>query len=124
MIGKKIFRRKDAGVSAVIGVILMVAITVAIAATVYVYVSGMLEPEDTELYIEGTVMTVAESGTYNDNATIIYNITLDTAGNTYQMMFRTDDAVVPPTQVTLQFFYEVVTYDNMDIFDVYKIVSL
>ena len=29
-------------VSAVIGVILMVAITVAIAATVYVYVSGML----------------------------------------------------------------------------------
>jgi len=31
-------------VSAVIGVILMVAITVAIAATVYVYVSGMLTP--------------------------------------------------------------------------------
>jgi len=101
----------------------MVAITVAIAVTVYVYVSGMIEPEsNTELSIEGTVVNVGESGTYN-NATI-YNITLDTAGNTYQMMFRTDDAVVPPTQVTLQFFYEVVTYDNMDIFDVYKIISL
>jgi len=36
------FIEKEAGVSAVIGVILMVAITVAIAATVYVYVSGML----------------------------------------------------------------------------------
>ncbi|MDG6229797.1 MAG: type IV pilin N-terminal domain-containing protein [Candidatus Thermoplasmatota archaeon] len=33
---------EDEAVSAVIGVILMVAITVAIAATVYVYVSGMI----------------------------------------------------------------------------------
>ena len=36
------FKNKDDAVSAVIGVILMVAITVAIAATVYVYVSGMI----------------------------------------------------------------------------------
>jgi len=35
-------RGKEKAVSAVIGVILMVAITVAIAATVYVYVSGMI----------------------------------------------------------------------------------
>jgi len=43
------FIEKEAGVSAVIGVILMVAITVAIAATVYVYVSGMIgvAPEKT-----------------------------------------------------------------------------
>ncbi len=34
--------KEEEAVSAVIGVILMVAITVAIAATVYVYVSGML----------------------------------------------------------------------------------
>jgi len=38
---RKFVEEKEA-VSAVIGVILMVAITVAIAATVYVYVSGML----------------------------------------------------------------------------------
>jgi flagellin-like protein len=36
------FVEENEAVSAVIGVILMVAITVAIAATVYVYVSGML----------------------------------------------------------------------------------
>jgi len=36
------FVKGEEAVSAVIGVILMVAITVAIAATVYVYVSGML----------------------------------------------------------------------------------
>ena len=37
------FVKGEEAVSAVIGVILMVAITVAIAATVYVYVSGMLD---------------------------------------------------------------------------------
>ena len=36
------FVEEDSGVSAVIGVILMLAITVAIAATVYVYIGGML----------------------------------------------------------------------------------
>ena len=36
------FKDGEEAVSAVIGVILMVAITVAIAATVYVYVSGMI----------------------------------------------------------------------------------
>ena len=36
------FKEDEEAVSAVIGVILMVAITVAIAATVYVYVSGMI----------------------------------------------------------------------------------
>jgi archaeal type IV pilus assembly protein PilA len=39
---RKFIEGNERAVSAVIGVILMVAITVAIAATVYVYVSGML----------------------------------------------------------------------------------
>jgi flagellin-like protein len=39
---RKFVDGNEEGVSAVIGVILMVAITVAIAATVYVYVSGMI----------------------------------------------------------------------------------
>ena len=39
---RKFKEAEDNAVSAVIGVILMVAITVAIAATVYVYVSGMI----------------------------------------------------------------------------------
>ncbi len=40
------FKDSEEAVSAVIGVILMVAITVAIAATVYVYVSGMMGTQD------------------------------------------------------------------------------
>ena len=39
---RKFIKGDEEAVSAVIGVILMVAITVAIAATVYVYVSGMI----------------------------------------------------------------------------------
>ena len=42
MKANKKFRSEEEAVSAVIGVILMVAITVAIAATVYLYVSGMI----------------------------------------------------------------------------------
>ena len=42
MKANKKFVNEEEAVSAVIGVILMVAITVAIAATVYVYVSGIL----------------------------------------------------------------------------------
>ncbi len=54
---RKFVEDKEA-VSAVIGVILMVAITVAIAATVYVYVSGMLSPTPkTAPIITGTIET-------------------------------------------------------------------
>jgi FlaG/FlaF family flagellin (archaellin) len=123
IIRNKSFRKKDAGVSAVIGVILMVAITVAIAATVYVYVTNSLYGPDAELSVQGTVTSVVESGTYNDSS-VIYNITLGTSGNIYQMMFRTSDAIVPPTQVTLQFFYTEINYEGQTIFDVYKILSL
>ncbi|MEF8847620.1 MAG: type IV pilin N-terminal domain-containing protein [Candidatus Thermoplasmatota archaeon] len=55
---RKLENKNDA-VSAVIGVILMVAITVAIAATVYVYVSGMIgtgltKSEDASVTVTGT----------------------------------------------------------------------
>ena len=53
------FKEDGEAVSAVIGVILMVAITVAIAATVYVYVSGMLT--------EGTDKAPDISFTFSDS---------------------------------------------------------
>ena len=45
------FKQKRDAVSSVIGVILMVAITVAIAATVYVFVSVLVIPSNEELLI-------------------------------------------------------------------------
>lgn len=66
------FREENEAVSAVIGVILMVAITVAIAATVYVYVSGMIgggmdKAPDLSFYQDKneatlTVASVSETG--------------------------------------------------------------
>jgi hypothetical protein len=49
--------KKGLGVSAVIGVILMVAITVAIAGTVYIYVTMQLEQngESEYIYMNGTL---------------------------------------------------------------------
>jgi len=69
------FVEGEEAVSAVIGVILMVAITVAIAATVYVYVSGMLSPVPTAApSITGVLsttdgnITITLSGEYLDGA--------------------------------------------------------
>lgn len=100
----------------------MVAITVAIAATVYIYVSQYYGEE--RLTVEGTVLSVVEWGVYDDplcakcNDTI-YNITLD-GNESYLMMFRTDAAVVPPVDVTIRFYYNIID----DYYDVYKIKSL
>jgi len=61
------FVEGEEAVSAVIGVILMVAITVAIAATVYVYVSGMVTPESsskTISAIQDSVDTTGHNATY------------------------------------------------------------
>ena len=66
------FIEDEEAVSAVIGVILMVAITVAIAATVYVYVSGMMGSPSTEAE-NASVVVRAEGGKIK--------ITLTTGGN-------------------------------------------
>ncbi len=66
-------------VSAVIGVILMVAITVAIAATVYVYVSGMLTPAST-----GKTISALQTGTGTQNVT--YKVTNADAGITWSQV--------------------------------------
>lgn len=68
------FKEADDAVSAVIGVILMVAITVAIAATVYVYVSGMIGgTEDSSPAISWSV----------DKANDQITITKGSAGDAY-----------------------------------------
>ena len=65
----------EEAVSAVIGVILMVAITVAIAATVYVFVSGMMDVSGGSAPVavirindgSGTIVGGADDATYEAN---------------------------------------------------------
>jgi len=66
------FVEDDEAVSAVIGVILMVAITVAIAATVYVYVSGMLPSGSSS----GPSMSMSQDGALSGTWV---NFTIDSA---------------------------------------------
>ena len=63
--------KNNKGVSAVIGVVLMVAITVAISGTVYVYISGMMEKNDwtVNMVVEGRVDYIYQRGL--DNKTIV-----------------------------------------------------
>ena len=72
------FVEGEEAVSAVIGVILMVAITVAIAATVYVYVSGMLGTGPTvnptvSMIQSGTIIsiTAVDSGPVTDTGATV-----------------------------------------------------
>ena len=78
------FKEEKEAVSAVIGVILMVAITVAIAATVYVYVSGMLGGGSEDIpniafskkYTSLTVTRADNNIYWDDPLTILFNIFL------------------------------------------------
>ena len=64
------------GVSVIIGVILMVAVTVAIASTVYFYVSGMIGNYDDDSFdVEGNLTRVEKI--VEDNGRVYYNLTFD-----------------------------------------------
>ena len=86
MKANKKFIEEDEAVSAVIGVILMVAITVAIAATVYVYVTGMIGG--------GTQQTENASVTATSTADDRIKITLAQGGQRYDNGYDKDEYTV------------------------------
>lgn len=109
---------KNNSVSAVIGVVLMVVITVAIAATVYVYVSGLFnDTEIIETYVEGNVTSVVEYTIMNNE--IVYNVTLNDI-DTYLMVFENDP--IPSVGMELRFYYT--PFYDVDYLSVYRIESL
>ena len=130
-------------VSAIIGVILMVAITVAIAATVYAFVisfesSVTMPPGDDDdddnnsvaFYVEGWVIDAYSSGEYKEvdgKDCSIWYISLganyDTEiGDTvlYAMVFL-DGVSAPPEDVNLRFYHG--EHDTATLM-VYKVKSL
>lgn len=89
------FVEGEEAVSAVIGVILMVAITVAIAATVYVYVSGMLP---------------GPSGAQKTMGAIIHST--NTSGNFVTFKVTDVDAGIPWDELTCKYTNESGTETN------------
>ena len=95
---RKFIQADERAVSAVIGVILMVAITVAIAATVYVYVSGMIGGTKTQT--PNVACTTDATTNRIQVATADSNIkwtdivvTLDKAGATYRVYYANGTAI-------------------------------
>ena len=137
---KKIFGKNrqvnKKAVSAVIGVILMVAITVAIAATVFVFVNDLRnEQEEPELMdVEGWVVdayNTLETCTQNGENYSIWQVILGSEydapienATTYYMIF-THGMSPPPEDVHLRLFYTAINHDAYDIvFDVEEVKSL
>jgi len=120
--------RKNKAVTAVIGVMLMVAITVAIAATFYVWVHGF-QPKP-EPHFQGWIYNAYDTQqTYAlDNQTFhIWNVTLvptyddytvGTNKTSYSMIFN--GPAPPPNGVFLQLFYK----EHDGIYEIYKVKSL
>jgi flagellin-like protein len=123
-------------VSAIIGVILMVAITVAIAATVYVYVESLRSHSEEEIVftVEGWVIS-ASSTEHNimideQNYTIwrVYigdNYDTSLKDSLLCNMIFTNNMSAPPDNVKLRLSYMPINHDLYNVvFNVYKVKSL
>lgn len=118
-------RKNEAGVSAVIGVIMMVAITVAIAAVVYVYVSGMVgstadAEEETPTYIytnytgvlRGCWLDIDEKDPIYIGEDIIHDVYISTDETEYLYNFIGKDITLILVEYQVDQFFG---YDTGDI---------
>ena len=124
--------RKNAGISAVSGVIAMVAITITLAAAVFIYVESLRDVQNNgeNLYVEGWVKGIDTNLTipFGNESVDVWHVTLsdDPAGSTeghmYQMIF--DDLLPPLEGDNIRFFYESYLYNNTKYFRVYDVVKI
>ncbi len=123
--------RKNAGISAVSGVICMVAITITIAAAVFIYVESLRDVQNTgeDLSVGGWVTSIHTNFTipFGNESIDVWQVTLkdsltDSTGQTYQMIF---DGLAPPLEGdNIRFFYKSYPYDNTEYFRVYDVVEI
>jgi len=123
--------RKNAGISAISGVIIMVVITITLAAAVFIYVESLrdVQNNDEKLYLEGRVKSIDTNLTipFGNESVDVWYVTLgdDLTGNTdhmYQMIF---DRLPPPIEGdNTRFFYEFYLYNNTKYFRVYDVVEI
>lgn len=128
---------KHKGVSAITGVILMVAITIAIAVSVWFYVENNLREQEQEpsgdTYVEGWVIDaydIEKDLSIDDETFDIWKITLGPEYDTemqntssYYCVFTHGNAP-PPETVHLRLFYTTINIEDYTVFDIYKVKSL
>jgi len=114
-------------VSAIVGIILLIAIVITVAVIVFVYINDLQQEQVEEQYVTGWVVYSAETNqtlNLNNKTVSIWNVSLadeyhGTAKNTYQMCFI-EGMCPPPLDVHLKLFY----YKIDDVLMIYKIKSL
>ena len=123
--------RKNAGISAISGVIFMVVITITLAAAVFIYVESLRDVQNNgeNLYVEGWVTGIDTNLTipFGNESVDVWHVTLsdDLTGSTdhiYQMIF--DDLLPPLEGDNIRFFYEFYLYNNTKYFRVYDVVKI
>ncbi len=111
-------------VTAIIGIIIMVAIVILLAVIVFVYITDLQQKNPEETYVTGRVIYSIETNktlNINNESIPIWNISLNNSGkqNSYQICFI-ENISPPPLDAHLKMYYH--TLD--DILLVYKIKSL
>jgi len=112
------------GLTAVGGIIIMVAIVIAIAGAVFWLVTSNTQPQ-TNLIIEGKVSTATQTGsiTIGDEPSTIWTIKFSD-GKTNLMLFRdSHNVTAPDTGKSYKFYYTLIEQDNKSYFDVYQIIE-
>ena len=121
------------GLSAIIGTILMVAITVAVAMVVYVYVNMLKEEE--EKYVEGWIVDAYHIYDAHINKTgkdyMVWNVTLSPNyqdlenGTSYLVLFPKNDTPAPPLEdVKIRIYYKEIKLGDETALIAYRVKSL
>jgi hypothetical protein len=124
--------RKNTGISAISGVIFMVAITITLAAAVFIYIESLRDVQNNgeNLYVEGWVKGIDANFTipFGNESVDVWHVTLDddptdsTEDHMYQMLF---DGLLPPLEGdNIRFFYVYYLYNNTKYFRVYDMVEI
>ena len=123
--------RKNAGISAISGVIFMVVITITLAAAVFIFVESLRDVQNNgeNLYVEGWVTSIDTNLTipFGNESVDVWHVTLsdNPTGSTdhmYQMIF---DGLPPPLEGdNIRFFYESYLYNNTKYYRVYDVVEI
>ena len=124
---------RNRGMSPVVSVILMVAITVLIATAVYIYVKNLnLDEQEQEQYVEGWVVDAYQINTiyYSGNEYLVWNLSLSpnyqdiNNSTSYLVLFPAQGYPAPPPEdVNLRLYYNETEIGNTTYLNIYKVVS-
>jgi len=112
------FINKDAGISAVIGVILMVAITIAISCTVYAYISNMMFNPTFNTFTGKLNKLPIKSHWHKGDSIIFDNLTFDFSYISFEDYSLLKLAYIGGYNISFVYYYDASCGCGQEIFDI------